>query len=196
MNWLDIVLLLILIASIVTSFRKGLTRELIGLASVVAGLLLGAWFYGSAGAILRPYLNSRTAANFVGFFMVFCGVILLGSLISFVLGKFLKVTGLSFFDHALGAGFGLIRGTLIAVALIMGVMAFSQEHAPPRSVVNSRLAPYVVRGASVFAALAPYELKEGFHKTYAEAQSAWEEAVKKGIRKVPRTETEDHEKRI
>ena len=196
MNWLDIVLLLILIASIVTSFRKGLTREIIGLAAVVVGLLLGTWFYGSAGALVLPYLNSRTAANFAGFFMVFCGVLLLGSLVSFVLGKFLKVTGLSFFDHALGAGFGLIRGTLIAVALIMGVMAFSQGHAPPRSVVDSRLAPYVVQGARVFASLAPYELKEGFHKTYAEAQSAWEEAVKKGIRKVPAIEREDHEKRI
>lgn len=195
MNWLDAVLLLILIASVVTSFRKGLTREIVGLAAVVIGLLLGSWFYASAGAILRPYLNSRIAANFAGFFMVFCAVMLAGAVISSMLGRFLKVTGLSFFDHTLGAGFGLIRGVLIAVALIMGVMAFSQS-APPSSVVNSRLAPYVVQGARVFAAIAPFELKEGFHKSYAEAKSAWDEALKKGIRKVPRPETEDHEKRI
>jgi membrane protein required for colicin V production len=43
MNWLDIVLLLILVVSVFTSFRKGLSRELIGLVSVVLGLLLGAW---------------------------------------------------------------------------------------------------------------------------------------------------------
>jgi membrane protein required for colicin V production len=196
MNWLDIVLLVILVASVVTSFRKGLTREIIGLVSVVLGLLLGAWFYGSAAALVQPYLSSPTAANFAGFFLVFCGVVLAGSLLSFVLGKFLKVTGLSIFDHTLGAGFGLVRGTLIAVALIMGVMAFSQGGKPPESVVNSRMAPYLVRCAQVFAAMAPHELKEGFHKTYAEAKSAWGEAVKKGIRKVPKTETEAHEKRI
>jgi membrane protein required for colicin V production len=196
MNWLDAVLLLILIASVVTSFRKGLTREIVGLAAVVVGLLLGSWFYASAGALLRPYLNSRIAANFAGFFMVFCAVMLVGALISFVLGKFVRVTGLSMFDHTLGAGFGLIRGVLIAVALIMGVMAFSQGSAPPSSVVNSRLAPYVVQGARVFAAMAPFELKEGFHKSYAEAKSAWDDALKKEIRKAPRPETENHEKRI
>ena len=194
MNWLDFVLLLILATSIVTSYRKGLTREVIGLASVVLGLLLGSWFYGTAGGLLEPYVSSPAAAHFGGFFLVFFAVILVGSLLSFVLGKFLRVTGLSLFDHILGAGFGLVRGGLIAVAIIMGVMAFSASGKPPASVVNSRMAPYVVQGARVFASMAPHELKEGFHKTYAEARSAWEDAVKKGIRKMPKAET--HEKRI
>ena len=194
MNWLDVVLLLILASSIVTSFRKGFTRELIGLASVVLGLLLGSWFYGSAGALVEPYVSSPAAAHFAGFFLVFFAVVLLGSLLSFVLGKFLKVTGLSLFDHVLGAGFGLVRGGLIAVALLMGIMAFSRSGKPPESVVNSRMAPYVAQGARAFAALAPHELKEGFHKSYAEARAAWEDAVRKGIRKLPKAES--HEKRI
>jgi membrane protein required for colicin V production len=141
-------------------------------------------------------VKSRTAANCGGFFLVFCGFVLLGSLLSFVLGKFLRVTGLSIFDHALGAGFGLVRGTLIAVALIMGFMAFSRDGKAPLSVVNSRMAPYVVQGAQVFAAMAPHELKEGFHKSYAEAKSAWDSPLKKEIRKTPKKETEEHEKRI
>ncbi len=52
----------------------------------------------------------------------------------------------------------------------MGVMAFSQNGKPPRAVVNSRLAPYVLQGARVFVGMAPHELKEGFHKTYAEGE--------------------------
>jgi membrane protein required for colicin V production len=194
MNWLDVVLLVIVVYSVVASFRKGVTREIVGLVSVVLGLVLGAWFYGTAGGLLQPYVNSRTAANFGGFFLVFCAVCLAGSLLSFVLGKFLKVTGLSLFDHALGAAFGLVRGALIAVALITGVMAFSQGGKPPSSVVNSRLAPYLVQGSRVVAAMAPHELKEGFHKTYAEAKTAWEATIQRGIRKAPKTE--EHEKRI
>lgn len=196
MNWLDLVLILILVSSIVTSFRKGLTREIVGLVSVVAGLLVGSWFYGMVGGMLQPYLSSRAVANVSGFFIVFFAVVLLGSLLSFVLGKFLTVTGLSIFDHALGAGFGLVRGVLIAVALIMGVMAFSQSGKPPSSVVHSRMAPYVVQGARVFAAMAPHELKEGFHKSYSQARAAWEDALKKGSRKLPGGESEAHEKRI
>ena len=72
MNWLDIVLLVILAASVITSFRKGFSREVIGLVSVVLALFLGSWFYGTAGAFLLPYLSSRSMAMFGGFFLVFC----------------------------------------------------------------------------------------------------------------------------
>jgi len=196
MNWLDVALLLILAVSIVTSFRKGLSREIIGLVSTVLAMLLGIWFYGTAGGILQPYLSSRAAANFAGFFLVFGAVMLCGVLVSHVVGKFLRVTGLSIVDHALGAGFGFLRGTLIAVALIMGLLAFSPSQRPPDSVVNSRLSPYVVDTARVFAAMAPRELKDGFRKTYTEVKLAWANALDKGIHSVPDAEKSKHERKI
>lgn len=195
MNWLDVLLLIILIGSVVTSFRKGLSRELIGLVSVVVALLLGIWFYGSAGSYLTPYVSSHAAANFGGFLLVFCGVMLVGALASSVVGRFLTVTGLSIFDHALGAAFGVIRAIVISVALIMAVLAFSPSGHPPDSVVHSKMAPYVTSAASVFAAIAPHDLKEGFQKTYALVREAWDAALDKGVRK-PKVEKGQNEKRI
>jgi membrane protein required for colicin V production len=189
MNWLDIVLLIIVAASVITSFRKGLSREVIGLASVVIALVAGTWFYGTVGSFFAPYTSSRALANFAGFFVVFCVVALLGSLVSFAAGKFLKVTGLSFFDHLLGAGFGVVRAAVIGVALVMGIMAFSPGPKAPDVVVHSRLAPYAAAGARVFAAMAPNELKEGFRKTYAQVRSAWGKAIEKGTQK-------EHERKI
>ncbi|MGO9011075.1 MAG: CvpA family protein [Bryobacteraceae bacterium] len=173
MNWLDVVLALILIASVIAAFRKGFTREVIELLSLVLGFVLGLWFYGWAGGFLAPYLSSRQAANFAGFILVFIGVLLAGALVSFVVGKFLKVTGLSFFDHLLGAGFGALRGALIAVVLVSGLMAFSHGDAPPAAVANSRLAPYLVGAANVAADMAPHEFKEGFRKAYGQVKQAW-----------------------
>jgi membrane protein required for colicin V production len=181
MNWLDIVVLLIVAASVFTSFRKGLSREIIGLVSVVLALLLGIWFYGTVAGFLSPYLSSRAVANLGGFFLVFAGVLLLGHLVSYVVGKFLRVTGLSIVDHLLGAGFGAARGVLIVVALLMGVMAFADTNHPPAAVVHSRLAPYVAGAAQLFADVAPHELKEGFRKTYSEVKSAWEAAVEQHV---------------
>lgn len=184
MNGLDAVLLLILIISVATGFRKGLSRQLIGLAAVVLALLLGIWFYGAAGSFLIPYVSSRGVANLAGFFIVFFGVMTIGSLISYAVGRFLRVTGLRFIDHVLGAGFGLARGLLIAVALITGIMAFSTDaDHPPQSVVNSRLAPYVVDASRVIVGMAPYELKEGFRKSYAQVKEAWGKALEKGMHK-------------
>jgi len=173
MNWLDIVLALILLASVLSSFRKGLSREVIGLVSVCLALLLGIWFYGSAAGYLLPYLSSRTTANFAGFAIVFCGVLLVGSLLNLVVGKFLRISGLSFLDHLLGVAFGLVRGVLIGVALITGIMAFSSADRTPAEVVHSRLAPYVIQGSRVVAAMAPHELKDGFRKSYERVQSEW-----------------------
>jgi membrane protein required for colicin V production len=189
MNWLDIIILAIVAVSVLTSLRKGFSREIIGLLAVILALLLGIWFYGIPAGYLAPYLSTQGIANFAGFFLVFCFILALGAVAGALAGRFLKVTGLSFFDHLLGAGFGLIRGTLIALALVTGLMAFSQKNTPPEAIVKSRVAPYVTGAADVVAAIAPHELKEGFRKTYAQVKAAWEEAVQRGDRK-------QHERKI
>jgi membrane protein required for colicin V production len=196
MNWLDIVLLLVLAISVVTSFRKGFTREVIGLVAVVVALAAGTWFYGMAGAFLLPYVSSPTLAHLAGFFLVFFGVILLGGLVSHLAGRFLRVTGLSIFDHLLGAGFGLLRGVLISVALILGIMAFSRGDGPPVSVVNSRIAPYVAYAARAIAAVAPHELREGFRKRYDQVSSSWGRALEKRAPESPKTEKGENGQRI
>ncbi len=196
MNWLDFVLALILLASGVAGVRRGLSRQVIGLIAGVLALLLGIWFYGTVGFYLMPYVSSRTMANAGGFAVVFCGVLLLGALVSYVVGRFLNVTGLSIVDHLLGAGFGLLRGLVFAIAIIMGVMAFSRGEKPPEAIVNSRMAPYVVDAARVVAGMAPHELKEGFRRTYAQVKAAWSDALDKGIRKLPNGEMKKDERRI
>jgi membrane protein required for colicin V production len=177
MNWLDAVLGVALLVCLVNGFRRGFSRQIIGLATGVVALLLGIWFYGSAGAWLLPYVSSPGLAKAGGFILVFCGVMMLGGLVSFAAGRFLKVTGLSFFDHILGAGFGALRWALMAIAIVMGVMAFSRGPEPPSAIVHSRLAPYVVDSARYVAAIAPHDLKEGFHKTYQQVKAVWSRAI-------------------
>lgn len=179
MNWLDAVLLILLLGSAVSAFRKGFSRELVGLGAAIVGLVLGTWFYGTAGSYLLDFVSSRLLANFIGFVLVFGSVLLAGSLIGRILNYFVKAVGLSIFDRLLGAGFGLLRGTLLAIALVMAMMAFSSSGAP-RAVVHSRLAPYVLDAAGVCASMAPFELKQGFRSSYKQAKAAWGGTVGKG----------------
>jgi membrane protein required for colicin V production len=185
MNWLDIVLLLVLVGSIVTSFSTGLAREIVGLVSMIAALVLAIWFYGTAGSFLQPYVSSPGIANFCGFLIVFCGVIALGAILGRLLRRMIKVAGLSFVDRLLGAGFGIVRGLLIAIALVLALLAFTPGKAPPNAVVHSKVAPYVIDAARVCAAVAPHELKDGFRKSYEQVKTIWGNALKKGIRGLP-----------
>jgi len=193
-NWLDAALILLIAFSVWRSFAKGLTREVVGLLSVVVGIFAGTWLYGTAAAWFEPYVSSPAMASFLGFLAVFLGVMLLGSLISFILSKLLRVTGLSLFDRMLGAGFGILRGVLMASALVMALLAFApgaRANTPPESVANSRLAPLVVGAARVFVAAAPREMKEGFRRSYAQVKSYWDNTLKKGIPALPKEKGKD-----
>jgi membrane protein required for colicin V production len=197
-NWLDAVLILVLAFSIWRSAAKGLTREVIGLVAVVAGIFLGTWLYSTAGGWIEPHVSSRAVANFCGFLLVFFGVMLLGSLVGVILSRLLRVTGLSFFDRLLGVAFGVIRGVLVAAGLVMAILAFApgaKAGTLPESVAGSRLAPYVIGAARVFVAAAPREMKDGFRKSYEQVKAHWEDTVKKGIQKVPKEKAE-HERDI
>ena len=139
MNWLDLVLIGILAISIVASFAKGFTREVIGLVAAVAALLCGAWFYRMAGEIVRPWVGSREAANLCGFLLIVAAVIVLGLIVSWLVGAMIKAVRLSWLDRLLGAAFGVARGVVVCVAVITAIVAFTpglDARTPPPSVVR------------------------------------------------------------
>lgn len=177
MNWLDGLLFLVLLLSTISAFQKGFMREVIGIAAALVGLICGVWFYRMAGAFLLPYVSSPQVANFIGFFIVFVTCLILGGVVSAIIRRFMKTVGLSWFDRLLGAGFGLIRGTLLGLAVIVALVAFAPAvaaNSAPRAVAESRVAPYILSGAGFLVAIAPRELKDGFQVHYAELKTFWE----------------------
>jgi membrane protein required for colicin V production len=174
MNWLDYVLIAILLISALMSMRKGFSREIIGLAAALLALVLGMWFYGLAGSWLIPYVSSPRIANLAGFLLVILAVMLLGWLLGWIVSRFLRTIGLSFFDRLLGAVFGLLRGLVIAIALLTAYMAFGPEvdsKMVSESLLHSRTAPYILDASRAFVAIAPMELKAGFLRQYALVKS-------------------------
>jgi membrane protein required for colicin V production len=176
-NWLDLILIVILALSTIQSFRKGFSREIIGLAASLAALILAMWFYAFAGSFVSPYVGSQRIANLVGFFLVVVGVLLVGVLVGIIVSRFIRTIGLSFFDRLLGATFGLIRGFLVATALLTAFIAFgphAETDTAPSAVVHSQLAPYVLEASRYFVAIAPMDLKQSFHKRYTRIEAALE----------------------
>jgi len=173
-NWLDIVLIVVLAFSTIQSLRKGFSREIVGLAASLAALVLAMWFYGMAGSFIAPYVGSARTANLLGFVMVIIAVLLLGSLIGWIVSRFLRTIGLSFFDRLLGAVFGFARGLLITIAVLTAVMAFgprADNNPTPEAVVHSRIAPWVLEASRWFVAIAPMELKQSFRERYSQVKS-------------------------
>ena len=182
MNWLDIVLLLIFCLSIAGGFAKGFAKLLVGLMAAILGLLCGLWFYGAAGAYLLPYVSHKGVANFLGFLLIYFAVVLAGAVVGKLLSMALKWVGLSWFDRLLGGVFGLVRGLVFAIAIVLALMAFSPQP-PPTSVVRSRLAPYVIGAANICSYMAPNEVREGVRQSYDKIREAWREMLDKTNRR-------------
>ncbi|HYL39324.1 MAG TPA: CvpA family protein [Bryobacteraceae bacterium] len=172
MNWVDISLLLVLGLSILSGLRAGFARVGIGFISVLVGMFFGFWSYGIVAAYVRSYVSSRHLANLTGFLIIFLGVVLLGAVLGSLIAKLFKWAGLSWFDRLLGGLFGVVRGFIIAAALVTVWLAFWPPPLP-HAVTESRLLPYVIDVSDVLAAATPHEIKDAFHDAKEKVQKAW-----------------------
>jgi membrane protein required for colicin V production len=184
-NLLDVLLVVIVGASVVTGFIAGFARVGIGFIAGVGGLLFGFWFYGIPAAWVHKHISSATASNLLGFFIVFWGFMVAGALIGKLLSKLFKWTGLSWVDKVMGGTFGLVRGGLIAIALVAVLMAFTPKPLP-NWMVDSQVLPYAVDASNLAAYLAPRALKDAFEESMHEIRKSWDEQMKKHARKTDR----------
>jgi membrane protein required for colicin V production len=172
---LDWIILVLLVASIVSSILKGFARETISLVSVVVGLLLGSWFFPLFSQFFRRFVKTQDIASLLGFAAIFFGCVLLGVLISLTVNKFLETVHLKWFDRLLGAAFGLMRGWLIGAVLFLMLTAFPVQL---ESVKNAKLSPYLLAGARALALVTPGPLKAKFLEGYRKVEKYWRESLK------------------
>ena len=172
MNWIDLVLLLVIAASVLGGFASGFARVGVGFAALLVGMFCAFWFYGIVAAYVIDYVSARAIANLIGFFAILIGVLILGGIVGSILAKFFKWVGLSWLDRLLGGVFGIVRGFVIAAAMVTVLLAFSPSP-PPRSVVDSKILPYVINVSDALAAMTPHEIKDQFYATKDKVKAVW-----------------------
>lgn len=190
MSFLDLVLIAIVGGSVVSGFLAGFARAGVGFLAAITGVLFGFWFYGIPAAWVHKFVNSVAVSNLVGFLVVFVACVALGGLIGNLLSKLFKWTGLSWLDRLMGAGFGFVRGALIAVAFVSVLLAFTPRPVPAW-MTGSFLLPYAIDTSNVLASLAPRALEDPVRDTVREIRQAWDDQVRKSKRREEKDEKRD-----
>ncbi|MGD0360766.1 MAG: CvpA family protein [Bryobacteraceae bacterium] len=176
-NWIDLTLAVLMIVSIVSGLKLGFARTAIGLLSSILALVFGLRYYRAVAVSLRPHISATVTADLVGFMIVFCGILILGEVVSGMLARFIRSTDLVWLDRALGGGFGVVRGFLFGAITIWGLMVLMPV--PPRLVLSqSRLAPCVMDTARRVADASPDEVKRTFRQSYRELNRVLPEKIK------------------
>ena len=115
-TWIDIVLLVVMLASTLLSFLRGLVQEVASLAVWVLALIGASKLAGIAAEPFAGVLSDPIRMT-LGFVLVFLIVLLLGKLVTMALKELVSATGGSVLDRLLGSLFGFARGLIILTVL-------------------------------------------------------------------------------
>lgn len=119
MTGFDFVVLAILAVSCVLGLVRGLLRELLSLVAYVLAFVAAIWWGPVAYGWLTPYIETTLLRMGVAYAAVFIGTLLAVGMVNMTLSALIRVTGLSPADHGLGGLFGLARGLVIILALVV-----------------------------------------------------------------------------
>jgi len=159
MNGLDWLIVGILVLSTVAAAAQGFAFELFLLVGTVFGYVLAAWEYPVAAKYLEPYVKNDLVAAGAGFLLIFLAVVVLAGTAGRIARWATHSVGLRWFDRLLGGTFGVLRGGLVVMVLVMAMASFLPSS---DALAKSSWAKYflVAGRAAVYAG--PGELKQKF----------------------------------
>lgn len=145
-NWVDYVIITILLFSVLAGFARGIVKELLSVLTWIIAFIVSSLF---ASKIAGAFTGSSTAqsavtdtSNAIGtnaaepasmlalglsFVSIFLVILVIGSLISYVISGAVDSVGLGFINRFFGAIFGFARGVLINLVFIFIIQLTSYE---------------------------------------------------------------------
>ncbi len=147
-NWIDILLILLLIKTIYTGARTGLSAELFKLLGTVISIVVGFHYYKEIANALITYIKIPI---WVSECVILVGIVLISAIIvRYVVIFLLKILNIQFVQHLEkvgGALVGLVRGFLIGGLFLTALSFFPAEYLHTSISEKSLLAPYFVKSS-------------------------------------------------
>jgi membrane protein required for colicin V production len=119
MTALDVLTLLLVGGGLVLGTMRGFVRELLSLAALVAAIAALKLLHTPATDALEGPVGTWAGAAVLAFALIFGTVFLLGKLIAHRVGGATRRSAIGPVDRVLGAGFGALKGLIVATLLYL-----------------------------------------------------------------------------
>ncbi len=105
--------------SVLLGVIRGLTREVIALASWAVAFLVASVYGGEVAPLLARQIPDESWRVLAAFVAVFFVVLIVMNVIALLTSRLVKSAGLGVEDRVLGSVFGLARGVLVVLGLVL-----------------------------------------------------------------------------
>ncbi len=114
LNFIDYIILIILVLFLIQGYRKGIIIGLASIAALVLGIYIAVHFSNYLDATLMEHLKpSRKWLPILSFSITFLLVVVGVMLVAKLTEKLVDVVGMGFFNHIGGAALGLAKGIIL-----------------------------------------------------------------------------------
>lgn len=117
MNWLDIVIVVVVVIPVFIGLKQGVIKAALSLAGLIVSIVLASNFYEPLAKVLG-FISNPDVANIVAFILIFVVVMAIATLLARLLKFIASVTMLGWIDHIGGAIFGFLMGAIFWSALL------------------------------------------------------------------------------
>ena len=139
MTIFDYAVLVIIGLSVLFGVMRGLVREVLSLVAWIAAFAAANFLAGEVAALLPKGWATEELRLLIGFMVVFLIVLVIMSVLAILASKLVKSAGLAWEDRAFGGGFGLLRGLLVVMILVLlaGLTSLPRQAAWRNAVLSS-----------------------------------------------------------
>jgi membrane protein required for colicin V production len=128
LNFIDYIILIILVLFLIQGYRKGIIISLASIAALVLGIYIAVHFSNYLDATLLEHLHpSRKWLPILSFAITFVLVVIAVMLVAKLTEKLVDVVGMGFFNHIGGALVGLVKGVILVSILIFIFISFDSK---------------------------------------------------------------------
>lgn len=153
MNWLDIVILIIIVIPTLIGLKVGIIKALLGIVGVVVGVILAGRYYVVLAEHLT-FISQPSLARIAAFAIILIVVMIIAAVLASVIKWVASAVMLGWVNRLGGAVFGFVLGMIFCGALLTIWVKFMGISEP---IHESSLAALLLDGFPMVLALLPDE---------------------------------------
>ena len=119
MNWADWLIIFVFLVSGLISMKRGFIKEALSLIIWVTAFIAATWAKEPLADLFIHWVDALSVRQLLAFILVFIVVLILGGVVNYLLGRCVDMTGLKSTDRFFGVLFGLVRGALVVVIVVV-----------------------------------------------------------------------------